>query len=387
VTPIKFVFILTIGLMIGATQAGAGQPSEPRKLFLIDDNGAFIDASGQVVISASQDRLTDEVRRVSKNLDSFAFRGDARLSVRFEEFSEGLAVAGWALCPRCRNPFWVNGMVDEAGRLVIPPTDSSTRYGNFHEGLATYSAYGATGFINRTGRIVIAARFYEAGDFSEGLAVVRSSEKRRFGYVSQTGELAIPYSFQWAGDFHEGLAAVAFSKAKYGFIDKTGGIVFQNKDWFEAGDFSEGLAAVQVEVIDDSVYRGYRERRYGFIDRTGRLAVPAQFPRARKFSEGLALVRQGPGYGFIDRSGAFVIKPEYADGKSFSEGLAAVAVKTADEKLIWGYLDKGGRWAIKPQFQNANSFSGDLAAVNCDEYGARCRAYIDKTGSVRWPKS
>ena len=254
--------------MIGMTQQAAGQPRGPQKLFPIDDNSAFIDTSGQVVISASQAWLMEEVERASNKLGGFRVRNEAPISVRFGEFSEGLAVIGWALCPMCRNPFWVNGIVDETGRLVTPPIDSFTQYGNFHEGLARYSAHG-WGFIDRTGRIVIPAKFYEAGDFSEGLAVVRSSEKSRFGYLNQKGELAIPYSFEWAGDFHDGLAAVAITKGKYGFIDKTGRVVFRKEDWFEAGDFSEGLAAVQVEVIDNSVYRGYRERRYGFIDRTG----------------------------------------------------------------------------------------------------------------------
>jgi hypothetical protein len=387
VNRINFIFSLTIILIIGMTQEAAGQTNEPQRLFLIDNNSAFIDTSGQVVISSSQTGLTEEIRRFSNRPGGFRVGDEAAISIRFGEFSEGLAVAGWALCPMCRNPLWVNGFVDETGRLVIPPIDLSTRYGSFQEGLAKYSAQG-WGFIDRAGRRVIPAKFYEAGDFSEGLAVIRSSEKSRFGYLNQKGELAIPYRFEWAGDFHEGLAAVATTKGKYGYIDKTGRIVFQKRDWFEAGDFSEGLAAVQVEVVDNSVYRGYRDRQYGFIDRTGRFVVSPQFSRVWKFSEGLALFMQrGSGYGFIDSNGTVVVKPEYADGKSFSEGLAAVAVKTADEKLVWGYLDKDGQWAIRPQFQNANSFSGGLAAVNCDQYGARCRAYIDRTGSVRWPKS
>lgn len=373
--------------MIGMTPPAAGQTSQPQKLFLIDDDRAFIDTSGQVVISASQAGLTEEVQRVSNRLGGFRVRDEAPISISFGEFSEGLAVIGWALCPMCRNPLWVNGIIDETGRLVIPPTDSFTRYGSFHEGLARYSAHG-WGFIDRAGRIAIPAKFYDAADFSEGLAVVRSAEKSQFGYINQKGELAIPYSFEWAGDFHDGRAAVAIAKGKYGFIDKTGRIVFRKQEWLEAGDFSEGLAAVQVEVGDNSVYRGYLERKYGFIDRTGRMVVSPQYYRVWKFSEGLALfMKTGSGYGFIDSNGTVVVKPEYADGKNFSEGLAAVAVKTADEKLIWGYVDKDGQWVIRPQFQNANSFSGGLAAVNCDRYGARCRAYIDKTGSVRWPKS
>jgi len=34
-----------------------------------------------------------------------------------------------------------------------------------------------------------------------------------------------------------------------------------------------------------------------------------------------------------------------------------------------------------------SAFRGGLAAVDCDHYGARCQAYIDKTGTVRWRKT
>ena len=371
------------------SQRATGQAGEPPKRFLIDDNRSFIDINGQVVISASEPRLMDEVRRISTGLGGFRAGDEAHIWISFSEFSEGLAIAGWALCPMCCNSFWVNGIIDESGRLVIPPMNSYTRYESFHDGLAKYSAHG-WGFIDRQGRVVIPARFYEAANFSEGLAAVRASDSSRFGYIKRDGELAIPYSFAWAGDFHDGLAAVAITKGRYGYIDKTGRVILQAPNWFEAGDFSEGLAAVQVEVVNDSVYRGYKDRKYAFIDRTGRFVISPQFDTVGKFSEGLTLFMQTGerhGYGFIDANGRVLVRPEYVDGKSFSEGLAAVAVKSEDEKIRWGYIDKEGHWAIRPQFQNANSFRGGLAAVNCDQYGARCRAYIDKAGSVRWPIS
>jgi hypothetical protein len=309
--------------------------------------------------------------------------------IRFSDFSEGLAVTGWALCPMCRNNFWVNGFIDESGRLVIPPFGSVTRFGDFHEGLARYSDNG-WGFIDRNGLIVIPAKFYEAGDFSEGLSVVRSSDTSRFGYINQKGELVIPYTFFWASDFHEGFAAVAISKGQYGYIDKTGTVILRGTVWFEVQDFSEGLAAVQVEVVDNSVYRGYQERRYGFIDRAGKFVIPPQFGMAKKFSEGRALITltdRSSGVGFIDASGKVVIKPQFVDGQNFSEGLAAVAVETKDTKKLWGYINPEGEWTITPRFQNAGPFRGGLAAVDCDHYGARCQAYIDKTGTARWRKT
>lgn len=381
-------FIVSCVLLLTLGQQMNGQKKEPRKYFPINGHTAFIDISGRTVIRSSQPELLEEVIRISSNLGGFREPDTESTWIRFGEFSEGRAAAGWALCPRCRNPFSVLGIIDDTGRLVIPPRSSHTRYGSFHEGLAQYSDRG-WGFIDREGRVVIDSKFYEVSDFSEGLAVVRLSEKGKFGYINQKGEVVIPTQFKWAGDFHDGLAAIKSSKDTYGFIDQTGKLVFHSKKWLEVNEFSEGLAGVNVEIIDNSVYRGYKDAKYGFIDRTGKFVIPPRFDRVQKFSEGKALFFQtgkNHGYGFIDSNGQVVIKPDYVDGKSFSEGLAAVAITSSDGKRLWGYINDAGAWVIKPQFQNVNSFDGGLAAVNCDEYGGDCKAYIDTAGNYRWQK-
>jgi hypothetical protein len=359
--------ILSLLLLSGLCQQMNGQKREPRKFFPIDDNTAFIDITGQVVIHVPPS-------------------GEVSNRISYGEFSEGLAVAVWAMCPRCANPFYVNGIIDETGRLVIPPKNSNTCYGGFHDGLARYSDRG-WGFIDRQGHVVIPAKSHEVSDFSEGLAWVRLTETGTFGYLNQKGALAIPYQFDWARDFHDGLAAVRFSKSKYGFIDKTGKVVLTAKQWLQVDDFSEGLAGVRVEVTDNSVYVGYRAERTGYIDRTGTFVIQPRFDRPQKFSEGRALFFQtgkNSGYGFIDLKGHVVIKPEYVEAKGFAEGLAAVAITSSADKKLWGYIDETGQWVIKPQFQSGDSFDGGLAAINCDEDGKNCKAYIDRAGKIRW---
>jgi hypothetical protein len=382
------LFILSFLVLLGLNQQMNGQKKETRRLFPIDNNTAFIDVAGRVVIRASQAELLAEVDRISSNLGGF--KGpNPETWITFSEFSEGLAVAHWTLCPKCRNPGWVDGFIDETGRLVIPPQNFLTRYGSFHEGLAKYFDKG-WGFVDREGRIAIPAKFYEATDFSEGLAVVRLSEKHKVGYINKKGELVIPDQFDWAKDFHGGLAEVKLSKDKYGFIDKSGKVALSAKQWRDAGDFSEGLASVRAVVTDNSVYLGYQNEKYGYVDRTGKFVIAPRFDRVEKFSEGRALFFQGgknPGYGFVDLKGQVVIKPEYVDAKSFAESLAAVAIKSSDEKTIWGYINYEGQWVIKPQFQNVNTFDGGLAGVNCDDAaGANSQAYIDSEGRIRWQR-
>ncbi len=370
-----------------------------RKLFLTNDGSAFIDFDGRVVLSAADPHLQEEIRRISRAFEMYRERQEPEIiSLRFEGFSEGLASVGWALCPMCRNPGFLNAIIDESGRVVIPPKTYHTRYGNFHEGLAKYTGEG-WGFIDRSGRIVIPAKYTEVGDFSEGLVFVAASERQRYGYINKEGQVVIPLRFTYASDFHEGLALVTLRNVRYAFIDRTGKVVLQSRNWQGVDHFSEGLSAFRVNVRNNRLYRGYQESKYGFMDRTGKVVIPPQFDLVERFSEGRALVglvvddgtkwrdasRRGPvRVGYIDRTGQVVIKPEYAWGKVFSEGLAAVAVTTSDRKMLWGYIDPEGRVVIKPQFTNAMSFSGGLAAVNCDDYARNCKTYIDKEGKVRW---
>ena len=388
-----------------ATEATASRPqwqtasrSTP-KLFLNDDKTAFLDVDGRVVISASEPRLQEEIRRISRGFEHFREpEASTAIALRFEEFSEGFAVVGWALCPMCRNPFWLNGFIDETGRLAIPPRNYDTNFGTFHEGLAKYTDRG-WGFIDPSGRVVIPAKYPMVGDFSEGLAYVSPTGDQRYGYINKLGELVIAPRFKYASDFHEGLAVVILMNIRYAFIDRTGKIVLQSRTWQGVDRFSEGLALVRVSVKNNRLYRGYEELEYGFINRTGAFVIPPQFDRVETFSEGRALFRElvkeaarsrEQAYpptnraGFIDATGKVVIKAEYVDAKSFSEGLAAVAVMSSDKKKVWGYIDREGRVMIPPQFESAMPFRGGLAAVNCDNHSRSCKAYIDRQGRIVW---
>lgn len=64
----------------------------------------------------------------------------------------------------------------------------------------------------------------------------------------------------------------------------------------------------------------------GYIDQTGRVAIPAKFDAALEFSDGLAAVLVGEDYGYIDKSGEIVVKPAYVMVGPFSEGMACVMI-------------------------------------------------------------
>ncbi|HOF12828.1 MAG TPA: WG repeat-containing protein, partial [Spirochaetota bacterium] len=150
---------------------------------------------------------------------------------------------------------------------------------------------------------------------------------------------------------------------KYGYIDKSGKIVI-NPQFEKAYDFSkEGLAAVKIN------------QKWGYIDKSGKIVINPQFEDAYSFKEGLALVKLSDKYGYIDKSGKIVINPQFEDAYSFGEeGLAIV--KLSDK---YGYIDKSGKIVINPQFEDAYDFGEEgLALVKLsDKYG-----YIDKSGKI-----
>jgi hypothetical protein len=118
----------------------------------------------------------------------------------------------------------------------------------------------------------------------------------------------------------------------------------------------------------------------GFIDKTGKVVIPAQFASVDTFSDGLALVSSPTeGRGYIDQTGRMVLRPPSTYGsKSFSEGLAAFATQNPNGTAKWGYLDKTGKVVIEPQFEEASDFSDGMARVK--EYGKF--TFIDKTGKI-----
>src|SRR5580698_9209243 len=145
-------------------------------------------------------------------------------------FSEGLA-------PVQADERW--GYIDENGVIAIPPQFLAAD--SFSEGLAFVTAgAGSKAVIDRHGKILFLADYYEHGRFSEGLAPVHpvhnwicpgaGFEPREkcpdgqgfprdaeWGYIDTSGAMAIPPLLIGAGEFHDGLAY-----AGGGFIDRQG---------------------------------------------------------------------------------------------------------------------------------------------------------------------
>jgi hypothetical protein len=268
------------------------------------------------------------------------------------------------------------------------------------------------GYIDTIGNMIVECRYEKAYDFSEGLAAIVQNGK--YGFVDKNGLEVIPVVYEEASEFSEGLAAVKLN-GKNGFINPKGEMViapqFARACW--VSDFSEGLAAVYTSD----------EGGGGYINRAGKMIIPAAYNYVGSFSEGLAQVQPAGStkYGYIDRNGEMVIKPQYELSLPFSEGVATVQFMQPDGKAVfriidkkggiiadhlpyaftgifreglagvesfdhlWGFIDKTGKEVIKPQFAGAKLFRNGLSRMETGHlFSGLKTVYINKKGKIVW---
>jgi hypothetical protein len=338
----------------------------------------FADSSGKVVIEPRFSFASGfaDGRALIRSGDAFGYidaRGRLVVPAQFrcaDAFSEGLA--------RVTVASGEYGYIDPAGTFVIParrrhPSDVYARDLSFHDGLALFWESGKWGFVDRRGRVAIPPVFESASRFSQGLAMVRFAGEAGVGFVDRTGKPAFAARFAAARDFSEGLAVVAMyfdDELRYGYVDRSGAYVTE-LEFTEAGDLRGGLALV-VKGPRVSTFRNLRESacvpregplagvpggtyygpgelpppgKAGYVDATGKLAIPLRFEGAGEFSEGLAPFEQGRLWGFVDTRGEVVIPPRFAFvAEGFTSGIATVALPGASfgyERRI--YINTSGR--------------------------------------------
>lgn len=77
-----------------------------------------------------------------------------------------------------------------------------------HDGMIRFIENQKYGYKDEEGNIIIAPQFFDAADFSEGLACIKRGKTSSWGFINKAGKMVIPASFKQAKSFHEGLAAV-----------------------------------------------------------------------------------------------------------------------------------------------------------------------------------
>lgn len=241
------------------------------------------------------------------------------------------------------------GFIDTNGTYIINPMYKSVS--DFNEGIAVVARPNAKPeFIDTAGNVLcmINDALYAETVF-EGLAKFVSKEDNKSGFVDKTGKIVITPQFLFAARFKEGLCSIQQvvndKDTLFGFIDKKGKIVI-NPQFEWAGSFADSLAMIRID------------EKYGYINKKGKIVINPQFDSAEDFNEGFAAVKMGEQWGFINKSGKIVINPQFEYAHSFKNSLASVQL--SEDK--WGYIDTLGKYKINPQFKAAGTFNNTALA-------------------------
>lgn len=94
------------------------------------------------------------------------------------------------------------------------------------------------------------------------------------------------------------------------------------------------------------LFRIIQQGKIGYMDKKGKVVIPAIYLNGTDFSEGLAAVRHNGYYGYIDMSGNFVIPPRYDKANGFYRGIA-LAYKKGEPVFI----NKAGQPVLPPVYK------------------------------------
>ena len=149
------------------------------------------------------------------------------------------------------------------------------------------------GYIDKTGKIVIEPQFEICGRFIEGIAAVKIDGK--WGYIDKSGKFIIEPQFDAIGN----IGNIAHILHCIGITDYNGYSPNTSPEFYSHSDWSfpEGFSLVWLD------------KRFGYIDRTGKIGIQPQYDWASEFSGGLAMVRVGNKYGYIDATGKYIWEP------------------------------------------------------------------------------
>jgi hypothetical protein len=224
----------------------------------------YMDRSGGTVIEPQFDRVS----RFSEGLAAVELKGqweyiDKTGAVVFkvpppvsrqpilqaEPFNSGLALILYDL----NGPSYV---VDHSGRRVMRGVY------DFNHGLAQKFAHGKLGFIDPTGKTVIAPQFtYAPGlPFQDGLAAIFVGEGKdqNAGFIDPKGRWVIPAQYEDALHFCDGLAPVKVN-GRWGYIDVSNKMVIAPK-FDDAESFNYSMGAVLEREADGKLHREFVNR-------------------------------------------------------------------------------------------------------------------------------
>ncbi|MDR1048490.1 MAG: WG repeat-containing protein [Synergistaceae bacterium] len=204
-------------------------------------------------------------------------------------------------------------------------------------------------------RWLIRPKYTYGGKFSEGLWSVQKESEGPFGFVDSADNVIIDFQYKdTCGESRIGLTFVVVSRdlenkidingnksSINGLIDKKGRYLIRPRRALGFRSFLDGEKNALVSFSDS-------DGKYGFLNLSDDIQIPAVYEATKGFSEGMAAVRLDDRWGIIDTEEKWVVSPRYRDLKFFWKGL----IPFQSDAELWGLLDVRGEVVLEPKYKD-----------------------------------
>lgn len=225
--------------------------------------------------------------------------------------------------------------------------------------------------MNKKGKIVYDAEFKNQPSLSyNGLFSVEEGEGITVYSSAADKPKAVKglENLKYAGCLEDGLMPVTFPNSRISIVDKEGKKQFElnpinNQEVVSCSPiFSDGLLLFKLE-----------DGKCGYMDRRGKVVIPAKYDESRDFNEGLALVatlgKDSTSYetSVIDKSGKkqFTLKDDY-EPVSYSFNYGKIIVRNDD--VLYFFDTKGEKTKLPSKIKGISDYSSDYIIFRNDDH-------------------
>ncbi|MBC7426363.1 MAG: WG repeat-containing protein [Bacteroidia bacterium] len=341
-----------------------GKYSEGLATFISKEGSGFLDESGNEIIKGDyriRDNFCNGFTCIYNGRDKCAFINKKGSFITKFKFREGGQYSSKGLCTVRKNKKF--GVINSFGKVVIRPDyrkiilnengrilalkrselviydslfnvvkkiNGINEVREYKEGLAAFTTFIGTGFIDVNGNVIINPVLQTPSNVNHGHIVSGLRTKRTLINVSGA-RLNIPAFYNKEG-ICNGLILTR-SLSGYYFMDVNGENIFK-KEFKDAAPFVDGYARVK------DFYNNW-----GLIDTLGFYVVPSAYSKINNYNKsGVSLASFTDLYGIADINGNILADAEYLSINILPSGI----IRASGIESI-AYMKKNGNWIWKPE--------------------------------------
>ncbi len=231
------------------------------------------------------------------------------------------------------NEKWQTAVIDREGHVVVAYADAPVSV-DFSDDAIAYRYADHSVYYTLDGKMIGSYAGAE-GFFEDGLLLCKSPASDRYSYVTQEGEPAFPGEFIEAGAFSGGRALVRTTDGKYLAIDTAGQTLYA---------LEQGITPYYMTIFgEDTVvlFDGTNQALYSLSQ--GKYLTEFLYKSISEFHDGVAMVQQLNRWGLMDTTGKQLMAPTYYYLTYMGEGL--YAARSADGSVA--AIDVNGNVAYR----------------------------------------